>query len=203
MSRRKGGFQVSISMIIGIVFAVLVLGLGIAWISSTFKGIQSVSDSTIQQAKNRIITGAVDRADVVLPSSKMRRDRGMEMAVVVGNKFDTKKTFKITIQSLGGVTNSGTSIRASTAMTFFSFSPPSVANPPTNPAGVFMYQLKPNEVNNIKIKMLPNKDKIGTNDNNLGTYTFQIIVYDCDDLQGTKCDDIYKQLVFEITLSNQ
>jgi len=98
-SLKKGSFQVSLSMIIGVVFAVVILGLAISWITGSFSGITKISDRALASAKASLQQGVVDKSLLLFGKEKIRVDKSVEGAVVVRNKLYEKAFFKVDITS--------------------------------------------------------------------------------------------------------
>ncbi len=96
---KKGSFQVSLSMIIGVVFAVVILGLAISWITGSFSGVTKISDKALASAEASLQQGVVDKSLLLFAKTKMRIDKQIEGAVVVRNKMYKLAHFKVTVTS--------------------------------------------------------------------------------------------------------
>ncbi len=97
--KKKGAFQVSLTMIIGVVFAVIILGLAISWITSSFSGIIKISDQAIESAKSVLRTTTDQKSVPVLGGSEMRADDEIEATIVIRNSKYYTAVFKVKIIS--------------------------------------------------------------------------------------------------------
>ena len=84
-------------MIIGVVFAVVILGLAISWITGSFSGITKISDRALASAKASLQQGVVDKSLLLFAKEKTRIDKPIEGAVVIRNKLYKKAFFKVEV----------------------------------------------------------------------------------------------------------
>lgn len=97
--KKKGAFQVSLTMIIGVVFAVIILGLAISWITSSFSGISKISDQALEAAKSNLRTTTDQKSVPVLGGDSMRADDEIEATIVIRNNKYYPAVFKIILFS--------------------------------------------------------------------------------------------------------
>ena len=194
--KKKGSYQISLGMIVGVVFAVIILGLGISWIVSTMKGITSISDSAIEQAKTNILQGTTDRATVLKGKSTIKANEKLEVAIVVGNTYSQPRKFLVVLKG--------------DDLDKFEISNEHLT---VNQGGLSLGPLQPNEAGEVRFTLKPITDgspsvmdDLKNEKDEAKTYTFEVRVYKCDITTG-QCpnispgnipdQDLYKQMFFD------
>ncbi len=180
---KKGGYQISLGMIVGVVFAVIILGLGISWIVGTMKGIKGISDSALEQAKTNILQGTTDKATILKGKSTIKSNEKLEVAIVVGNTYSQPRSFLVVLSSPD--------------LNKFEISNKKLET------GLELGPIQPNEAGEVRFTIKPKKevtDELKKEDDEAKTYTFEVKIYKCD-LDTNQCiikpEYLYKQLFFD------
>jgi len=102
MGKNKGAINLSISFVVVVVLAVLILSLGIMWIRGMFESIESLTIQVIAKAKtelmNDIASGDKD-IGITLPSvTKVPPSGGQDLEVIMKNKEFNPRCYMLSIE---------------------------------------------------------------------------------------------------------
>lgn len=101
----KGAIELSISFVVIVVIAVLILSLGIIWIQNIFGSITELTDQVIEKAKENLmsdITAGRREMGVTLPSlTKVTPGQGASLQMILKNTEVNQRCFYFAIKLVG------------------------------------------------------------------------------------------------------
>ncbi|MFC2143876.1 hypothetical protein ACFLQO_00735 [Candidatus Aenigmatarchaeota archaeon] len=174
MVSKKGAFQLSLSFIIMVVFAVIVLSLAIAWIQGMFEPLTSLTHSITDVARSELldrIASSDSRVGIAAPdvSAWSRGETGSYAVGVKNTHADKDQTFSMNVylEEIGGeLAGKGVEAYANAARKWLTFS-----------TKIFV-ESSGSETTDIVIQPPTNAEK--------GIYMFRIVV--CEALSCTNLD---------------
>ncbi len=98
----KGAINLSISFVVVVVLAVLILSLGVMWIQGMFESIESLTTQVIAKAKTQLmndITSGKKEIGITLPSkTKVPPGGGEDLEIILKNKEYNSRCYMIDIE---------------------------------------------------------------------------------------------------------
>jgi len=98
----KGAINLSISFVVVVVLAVLILSLGVMWIQGMFESIESLTTQVIAKAKTQLmndITAGDSEIGITLPLvTKVSPGGGEELEIILKNKEFNARCYMIDIE---------------------------------------------------------------------------------------------------------
>jgi hypothetical protein len=185
---RKGAFELSLSFIIIVVFAVIVLSLAIAWIQGIFGGISPLTHQVTDVARQQLLETIAQsdrRVDIAAPDvTKWKRGETGSYAVGVRNVHsDQDKAFSMNVylEEIGGaLAGKSASAYASSVEKWLTFS-----------KDIFVSKSS-SETSDIIIKPPANADT--------GIYMFRIVVCDAGTCRNLDSGGLYGSAQFTIEI---
>lgn len=97
MKSKKGAIELSMTTIIVIVIGITLLTLGLTWVKSSFDKITKSTDAAFKMSDAEITNMFSDSSDllkIVPDNQELKKDRGVEVAIVFYNLEDTMLPFQ-------------------------------------------------------------------------------------------------------------
>ena len=98
----KGAINLSISFVVVVVLAVLILSLGVMWIQGMFESIESLTTQVIAKARTQLmsdITGGNKDIGITLPSvTRVPPGGGQDLEIILKNKEFNARCYMIDIE---------------------------------------------------------------------------------------------------------